>query len=475
MGDGSKHYVGGAWVDALEPKSIEVVNPATEEPFASVILGGPKDVDRAVEAARDAFPSFSSTTKAERIAMLGRIVDAYESRADDMAETISREMGAPITLAKDAQAPMGLLQLRNTLDVLEAFEPCRQRGSSILLKEPIGVCGFITPWNWPMNQILCKVAPALGVGCTMVLKPSERTPLSALILAEAIHAAGVPPGVFNLVNGEGSAVGGPLSSHPDVDMVSITGSTRAGVAVARAAAPTVKRVTQELGGKSANIILPDADHETAVTHGVEKCFLNAGQSCTSPSRMFVHEPHHDDATRIAARIASSLQPGDPSRPDTVMGPVANQAQFERVQALIQTGIDEGATLVVGGVGRPAGHQRGYFVKPTVFGQVRNDMTIAREEIFGPVLSILPYATEDDAVAMANDSDYGLSGCVYSGNIEHAIAVASKLRTGQVHLNGAGADFTAPFGGYKRSGNGREWGPEGLEEFLEIKALMGVSA
>jgi aldehyde dehydrogenase (NAD+) len=475
MSDGSKHYVGGAWVEPIEPAPLDIVNPATEEAFATVTLGGQRDVDRAVEAARAAFPAYSATTKPERTALLSRVVDEYEKRVDDIATTISREMGAPITLSKTAQAPMGLTQLRNTLAVLEQFEPRQHRGTSILTKVPIGVCGFITPWNWPMNQILCKVAPALAAGCTMVLKPSERTPLSALLLAEAIDAAGVPAGVFNLVNGDGPHVGEPLASHPGIDMVSITGSTRAGVAVARAAAATVKRVTQELGGKSANIILPDADLEEAVTHGVQKCFGNAGQSCTAPSRMFVHETQHADALKIAARAADSLRPGDPAELDTAMGPVANATQFERVQTLIQKGLDEGAELVAGGLGRPEGLVAGFFVQPTVFGNVRNDMTIAREEIFGPVLAILPYSSEEEAVAMANDSDYGLSGCVYAGTLEHAIDVASKLRTGQVHLNGAGADFTAPFGGFKQSGNGREWGPEGLDEFLEIKALMGVPA
>jgi aldehyde dehydrogenase (NAD+) len=473
MRDGSKHYVGGAWVEPLEPAVLEVVNPATEETFANVVLGGPKDVNRAVEAARRAFPDYAESTKEERLALLNRVIAEYEARADDIAHTISREMGAPITLATTAQAPMGLIQLKNTVAVLEELEPRRRRGASILLKEPIGVCGFITPWNWPMNQILCKVAPALAAGCTMVLKPSERTPLSALILADAIDAAGVPAGVFNLVNGDGDGVGEPLARHLDVDMISITGSTRAGIAVARAAAATVKRVTQELGGKSANIILPDADLEDAVTHGVQKCFGNAGQSCTSPSRMFVTRAQHDEALEIAARVAASTTLGDPANPETTMGPVANQVQFDRVQSLIQTGIDEGAVLVCGGVGRPDGLDTGFFVKPTVFGGVRNDMTIAREEIFGPVLAVIPYEDEHDAIDMANDSRYGLSGCVYSGSLDHAIAVASKLRTGQVHLNGASADFTAPFGGYKQSGNGREWGPEGLDEFLETKALMGV--
>jgi aldehyde dehydrogenase (NAD+) len=473
MRDGSQLYIGGAWVDPAEPQEIEVVDPATEVAFAEVRGGSEADVDRAVAAAKEAFPTYATTSKAERIALLQRILDCYRAREDAIAETISKEMGAPISLAKSAQAPMGAMQLENAISVLTDFEFQTRRGSSILIEEPIGVCALITPWNWPMNQICCKVAPALATGCTVVLKPSEVTPLSAILFTEALHEAGVPPGVFNLVNGAGPSVGETLASHAEVDLVSITGSTRAGVAVARAAASSVKRVTQELGGKSANIILPDADLEAAVTHGVQKCFGNAGQSCTSPSRMFVHESRVAEAVSIATRIAESLQPGDPRDEDTAMGPVANAAQFERVQAMIRTGIDEGATLVCGGIGRPAGLDTGYYVQPTVFSDVRNDMTIAREEIFGPVLAILPYSSEDEAVEMANDSDYGLSGCVYAGDLEHAIAVASRLRTGQVHLNGAGADLSAPFGGYKKSGNGREWGPEGFREFLESKALMGA--
>ena len=473
MRDGSQLYIGGAWVDPAEPHEIEVVDPATEVAFAEVRGGSEADVDRAVAAAKEAFPTYATTSKAERIALLQRILDCYRAREDAIAETISKEMGAPISLAKSAQAPMGAMQLENAISVLTDFEFQTRRGSSILIEEPIGVCALITPWNWPMNQICCKVAPALATGCTVVLKPSEVTPLSAILFTEALHEAGVPPGVFNLVNGAGPSVGETLASHADVDLVSITGSTRAGVAVARAAASSVKRVTQELGGKSANIILPDADLEAAVTHGVQKCFGNAGQSCTSPSRMFVHESRVAEAVSIATRVAESLQPGDPRDEDTAMGPVANAAQFERVQAMIRTGIDEGATLVCGGIGRPAGLDTGYYVQPTVFSDVRNDMTIAREEIFGPVLAILPYSSEDEAVEMANDSDYGLSGCVYAGDLEHAIAVASRLRTGQVHLNGAGADLSAPFGGYKKSGNGREWGPEGFREFLESKALMGA--
>jgi aldehyde dehydrogenase (NAD+) len=468
-----KFYINGRWVDPSVPRVVEVVNPATEEAFGRVSLGSSADVDRAVSAARAAFATYSRTSKAERIALLQKVIAYYQERLDDLAGTISMEMGAPISLATAAQAPMGLTQLNTALEVLKDYEFERARGNTLIIKEPIGVCGFITPWNWPMNQIMCKVAPALAAGCTIVLKPSEVTPLSAIILAEVMDAAGAPAGVFNLVNGDGAGVGTAISRHPDIDMVSITGSTRAGVLVAKAAADSVKRVTQELGGKSANIVLNDADLREAVTHGVQKCFGNSGQSCTAPSRMFVHQSQHSEALEIAKQVATSLAVGDPSSPDTTMGPVANQSQYEKIQALIQKGIDEGAELVCGGTGRPKGLATGCYVKPTVFGNVRNDMTIAREEIFGPVIAILPYETEGEAIALANDSEYGLSGCVYSGDLAHAVAVASKLRTGQVHINGASADFTAPFGGYKRSGNGREWGIEGFEELLETKALMGA--
>ncbi|MGB3051392.1 MAG: aldehyde dehydrogenase family protein [Polyangiales bacterium] len=473
MRSGLRFYIDGEWVEPLESKVIDVINPATEEAFGRVSLGSAGDVGRAVTAARAAFATYSLTSKAERVALLEKVIACYEERLDDFATTISSEMGAPISLARAAQAPMGLTQLNTALEVLRDYEFQRTRGNTLIIKEPIGVCGFITPWNWPMNQIMCKVAPALAAGCTIVLKPSEQTPFSAIILAEVMDAAAVPAGVFNLVNGDGAGVGTAIAGHPDIDLVSITGSTRAGVLVAKAAAESVKRVTQELGGKSANIVLKDADLREAVTHGVQKCFGNSGQSCTAPSRMFVHQSQHSIALEVAKQVAGSLAIGDPANPDTAMGPVANAAQHEKIQALIQKGIEEGSELVCGGAGKPQGLQTGFYVKPTVFGNVRNDMSIAREEIFGPVIAILPYETEEEAIALANDSQYGLSGCVYSGNLKHAVAVASKLRTGQVHINGASADFTAPFGGYKKSGNGREWGVEGFEEFLETKALMGA--
>ena len=473
MREGLRFYIDGEWVDPMQPRVVDVINPATEKAIGRVSLGSAADVDRAVAAARIAFATYSQTSKAERIALLEKVIARYQDRLDDLAETISLEMGAPMSLATAAQAPMGLTQLNGALGVLKDYEFQRTQGNTLIIKEPIGVCGFITPWNWPTNQIMCKVAPALAAGCTIVLKPSEVTPLSGIILAEIMDAAGVPCGVFNLVNGDGSGVGAAISKHPDIDMVSITGSTRAGVLVAKAAADSVKRVTQELGGKSANIILKDADLREAVAHGVEKCFGNSGQSCTAPSRMFVHESQHAEALEIANQVVSGLAVGDPASPDTAIGPVANKSQYEKIQALIQKGIDEGAELVCGGTGKPEALQTGYYVKPTVFGNVRNDMTIAREEIFGTVLAILPYATEEEAITLANDTEYGLSGCVYSGDRKHAVAVASKLRTGQIHINGASVDFTAPFGGYKKSGNGREWGVEGFEEFLETKALMGA--
>ena len=473
MNESLTFYIDGQWVDPIEPRAIDVINPATDKAIGRVSLGSRADVDRAVKAARLAFATYSRISKADRIALLKKVIACYEERLDDLAKTISSEMGAPMSLATAAQAPLGLRQLDTALEVLKSYEFKRCRGTTLIIKEPIGVCGFITPWNWPANQIMCKVAPALATGCTMVLKPSEMTPLSAIILAEIMDAAGVPGGVFNLINGDGPGVGAAISEHPDIDLVSITGSTRAGVLVAKAAAASVKRVTQELGGKSANIILKDADLKTAVTHGVQKCFGNSGQSCNAPSRMFVHESQHAEALEIAKQVAAALEPGDPASPDTVMGPVANKTQYDKIQALIQKGIDEGAELVCGGTGKPDGLQSGCYVRPTVFGNVSNDMTIAREEIFGPVLAILPYETEQEAIALANDTEYGLSGCVYSGDVEHAVAVASKLRAGQVHINGASVDFTAPFGGYKKSGNGREWGVEGLEEFLETKALMGA--
>ncbi len=465
-------YIDGEWVAPVEPKTLDVIDPSTEKPIGRISLGGAADVDRAVAAARRAFETFGVTSRAERIALLERIAAAYKARLGEIAETISLEMGAPMWLAKAAQAPSGLAHVNQALEVLRTYAFVENRGTTRILKEPVGVCGFITPWNWPVNQIMCKVAPALAAGCTMVLKPSEIAPLSAIVVANVLHEAGVPRGVFNLVNGDGPTVGVAIATHPGIDMVSFTGSTRAGVQVAKNAADTVKRVAQELGGKSANVILDDADLERAVKGGVRSCFTNSGQSCNAPTRMLVPRSRHAEAVKVAKAAAEATAVGDPRAEGNPIGPVVSKTQFEKIQRLIETGITEGAELVAGGPGRPNGIERGYYVRPTVFANVKNDMTIAREEIFGPVLCILPYESEEDAVRIANDTPYGLSGYVASADPAHALRVASRLRAGNVHLNGAGPDFAAPFGGYKQSGNGREWGEHGLEEFLEVKAVMG---
>lgn len=468
----NKFYINGEWFDPDGRETLDVINPATEQAFATISLGTAEDVDAAVRGATAAFDSWSQSTVAERLEVLRQVVAGIQARTDDLALTISQEMGAPIGFAKVSQVGAGLGHFATVMQVLQSYKFEQTQGKNRIVKEPVGVCGFITPWNWPLNQIACKVAPALAAGCTMVLKPSELAPLDAYILTEIFDAAGLPAGVFNMVNGDGPTVGAAISAHPGIDMVSFTGSTRAGRAVAQAAAQSVKRVTQELGGKSANIILPDADLQTAVSNGVVSCFGNSGQSCNAPSRMLVQRDRHDEALEIAKVAAAKIKAGDPNSPDTTIGPVVSEAQFNKIQDLIEKGIAEGAELVIGGPGRPDGLNAGYYVKPTVFGNVSNDMTIAREEIFGPVLSILPYGTEEEAIAIANDTDYGLSGYVQSDNLEHARKVARRLRTGNVHLNGAPTDFTMPFGGYKQSGNGREWGIHGFEEFLETKAIMG---
>jgi aldehyde dehydrogenase (NAD+) len=469
-----KFYIDGKWVEPASPKTEDVINPANEEAIARISMGSAADVDKAVAAARRAFETFSRTTKEERLALLQKILEAYQNRYGDIVEAISKEMGAPLGLSKNAQAAMGIAHIGQAMKVLKEFQFEKVAGTTAIAYEPVGVVGMITPWNWPINQIACKVAPAIAAGCTMVLKPSEVAPLNAIIWAEVMDAAGVPPGVFNLVNGDGPTVGEAMSNHPGIDMMSFTGSTRAGIAVAKAAANTVKRVAQELGGKSANIVLDDADLQKAVASGVMNMFSNSGQSCNAPSRMFLPRGKQDQAIAIAKATAEKVKVGDPFADGTTMGPVVSEVQFNKIQALIQKGIDEGATLVTGGVGRPDGMNRGYFVKPTVFANVTNDMTIAREEIFGPVLAMLPYDSEDEAIAQANDTVYGLSGYVQSGSLEHARKVASRLRTGNVHLNGAGVDLGAPFGGYKQSGTGREWGEFGFEEFLEVKAVMGYA-
>jgi aldehyde dehydrogenase (NAD+) len=475
MKDCRKFYIDGKWVDPAKAHDFSVINPATEEPIATISLGAATDVDRAVGAAKRAFETYSQTSPDERLTLLRRIIEVYQSRMEEMAETISREMGAPISLSRKAQAPAGLAHLLEIVKVMEHFTFEELKGSTLMRKEPVGVCGLITPWNWPMNQIACKVAPALAAGCTMVLKPSEIAPLSAYLFAQILHEAAVPAGVFNLVNGDGPTVGAAIAAHPDVAMVSFTGSTRAGVAVAVAAAPSVKRVTQELGGKSANIILEDADFDKTVKQGAQECFRNTGQSCNAPTRMLVPRSKMAAAAAAARQAAEATKVGDPFAEDTVLGPLASQAQFDKVQRLINKGIQEGANLIAGGTGRPEGINQGFFVKPTVFADVSNDMTIAREEIFGPVLCILPYENEDDAVRIANDTPYGLSGFVTSGDRERAGRVAKRIRSGNVHINGARVDFGGCFGGYKQSGNGREWGEAGLQEFLELKAIFGYES
>jgi aldehyde dehydrogenase (NAD+) len=472
MYDCRQFFINGEWIAPTGRQESLVINPATEEPVGRILLGTAADVDAATRAAKIAFERYSQTTREERIALFERIVKVYEANIDRLAWAVSDEMGAPMQLAVQAQAGSGLRHLSTALTILKDFEFEERLGTTQIRREPIGVCGLITPWNWPLNQIACKVAPALATGCTVVLKPSEVAPICAHIFAEILAEAGVPKGVFNLVDGDGPTVGEAISRHPDIDMVSFTGSTRAGVLVAKAAADTVKRVSQELGGKSANIILEDADLAASVTHGVNWMMINSGQSCNAPSRMLIPVKRYDEAVEIARRAAEKLVVGDPKADGTTTGPVANKLQFERVQAMLQKGIDEGAKVVIGGPGRPQGIERGYFVKPTLFSHVHNDMTIAREEIFGPAMVMIPYASEEEAIRIANDSVYGLSGHIHSSSFEHARRVAARIRTGMIHLNGAARDPFAPFGGYKQSGNGREWGAEGFKEFLEIKAVMG---
>ena len=465
-------YIGGRWVEPARPTTLDVIDPSTEQPFTRIAVGSTADVDRAVAAARAAFASFSLTSREERIALLERILDRYDARADDLAEAVSREMGAPLPFARVAQVPAGRLHLEATIEALKTYVFSRLSGSTMIAREPVGVAALITPWNWPLNQIVCKVAPALATGCAVVLKPSEIAPVSGLIFAEIVEAAQTPAGVFNLVNGTGPEVGQALAAHPGVDMVSFTGSTSAGILVAKAAADGVKRVAQELGGKSPNLILRDADFEAAVGEGVRSCFSNSGQSCDAPTRMFVPAERHDEALAIAAAVADGLKVGDPRAPGVDLGPVVSAAQFDKIQRLIEAGIREGAQLAAGGLGRPPGLNRGYYVRPTVFGGVRPEMTIAREEIFGPVLSILSYEDEDEAVRIANDTEYGLAAYVSSTDLERARAVAARLRAGTVSLNSPAWDVRAPFGGFKRSGNGREYGEFGIDDYLEWKAVVG---
>ncbi len=473
MYDCTKNYINGVWISSDAENLHDIINPATEGSIGQVAYGTAADVDLAVAAARAAFEEFSQWTVEQRLELLGKIEESYLARYNDMAEAITAEMGAPTTFSQKAQAATGIGHLRSTITALQTMKLEEKFAKSTVLKEPIGVCGLITPWNWPINQIMCKVAPAIAAGCTVVLKPSEIAPVNATIFAEILDAAGVPAGVFNLVNGDGPGVGSAMSAHPGIDMMSFTGSTRAGILVAKSAADTVKRVAQELGGKSANIILEGAPLEKAIKNGVISMFGNTGQSCNAPSRMLVPESIYEQAVAVATAVAEHVQPGDPQDPATHMGPVVSEAQYNKIQGLIEKGIEEGAGLVCGGPGKPEGMDTGYFVKPTIFRDVNNNMTIAREEIFGPVLVMIPYSTIDEAIEIANDTDYGLSGYVYGGSTEEAMAVARRMRTGMVHLNGAAIDISAPFGGYKQSGNGREWGAHGIEDFLELKAVMTV--
>jgi aldehyde dehydrogenase (NAD+) len=470
-----KFYIDGAWVNPRRPNPADVINPSAEDVVTRISLGSADDVDDAAAAARRAFESYSMTSREERLRLLRRIVEVFADRKEALARAITTEIGAPISLSRGPQTANAVQHFSEAIATLSNYEFERLSGSTIVRREPIGVCGLITPWNFPINQIAAKLAPALATGCTVVLKPSEVSPLSALVLAEVLHEAGLPKGVFNLVNGDGLTVGSAIAQHPDVDMVSFTGSTRAGILVAKSAADTVKRVTQELGGKSPYLVMRDADLRTAVTSAMSRCFANSGQVCQAPTRLLVHQSQYEAAVAIACEMVDNVKIGDPEDPATSMGPLVNKAQFDRVQYYIQKGIDEGARLVAGGLGRPSGLHRGYYVRPTVFSDVMPAMTIAREEIFGPVMSIIEYQSDDEAISIANDTPFGLAAYVHARNADDAKIVASKIRAGRVYLNDAPADRSAPFGGYKQSGNGREQGVFGFEEYLEVKAILGVFA
>lgn len=470
MKDLRKFYINGQWVDPLVSNDLAVENPATEESIATISLGAAADVNAAIAAAKAAFPSYSQISVDERIALMENLLKIYMDRYEEMAVAISMEMGAPISFASAAQADTGRGHISAAIDALKHFEFERQVGNTRIVKEPIGVCGFITPWNWPINQISCKVAPALATGCTMVLKPSEIAPISGYLFSEMMDQAGFPAGVYNMVNGDGPDVGAVIASHADIDMVSFTGSTRAGILVAKAASDTVKRVTQELGGKSPNIIFADADLDKAVSAGVTSMMGNTGQSCNAPSRMLVQSSVYQQAVEIAKQAAAQVAVDDPMKEGWHIGPLSSRVQFDKVQGLIEKGIEEGAELVIGGTGKPDGLDTGYFVKPTIFAGVNNQMTIAQEEIFGPVLTMIPFDTEAQAIEIANDTPYGLAAYFSTSDDERAKRVAGQLRAGMVSLNSASQGYTAPFGGYKQSGNGREWGEYGFDDFLEIKGI-----
>lgn len=472
-----KSYIDGRWVLPVSGKArLDVINPATEEVVAEIAICESDDVDLAVMAARRAFADFGLTTYAERKVLVQRLIAIFERRYDEMVKAITTEMGAPFDLSHSSQAACGPGHLDATLQAADALDWERKMGSSAnLILEPVGVCVLITPWNWPINQLAAKIGPALTAGCTIVLKPSEVSPLSAQLFAEFIDEAGFPSGVFNMVHGTGASVGNALTSHPEVDMVSFTGSTKAGIMVAKSAADTVKRVSQELGGKSPNIIFADSDLEAAVERGVRHCFNNSGQSCNAPTRMLVEASVYERVVQIAAKVAASVTLGDPTQPGPHLGPVVSKVQFDKIQHLIQVGIDEGARVVAGGVGKPSGFERGYYVKPTIFADVTNQMTIAREEVFGPVLCLIPFADVDEAISIANDTPYGLAAYVQCADKDKARYVARRIRAGSVHLNGAGQDYCSPFGGFKQSGNGREWGEFGLHDFIEYKSVNGFYA
>ncbi|MDQ0999270.1 aldehyde dehydrogenase (NAD+) [Phyllobacterium ifriqiyense] len=471
MLDKRKFYINGEWVDPLQPNDLEVLNPATEKPIAVISMGTAADVDRAVAAAKNAFESYSRTSVEERLALLEKLLAVYRRRYDEMARTITLELGAPITMSTQQQADVGVGHLQGFIDALKSIHMREDLpNGDLLVREPIGVCGLITPWNWPVNQIALKVIPALATGSTCVLKPSEFTPLNAMLYAEMVHEAGFPAGTFNLINGDGPSVGAALSKHKDVDMMSFTGSTRAGIAVSKDAADTVKRVTLELGGKSPNIVFEDADLEDRVSSSVFECFNNSGQSCDAPTRMLVQRSVYDKVVKIAEETGKQARVGNPEEEGDHIGPLVSNVQYGRVQSLIEAGIAEGARVLVGGAGKPKGYETGYFVQPTIFADVNNDMRIAKEEVFGPVLALIPFDTEEEAIAIANDTPYGLAAYVQTGDAKRAERVASRLKAGMVHINGGPHRYGSPFGGYKQSGNGREGGKFGLEDFLEVKTI-----